>query len=451
VTANAPEVAPEFDWEAAGRELGASLDRLNAVIILGRHEPEPAQVALGVARQQARKRRVTICDLLSNSHPIEALAPSEDSHGLADVFDYGVSVERVVRPIPDEERMFVLPMGAFVADPAEIMANRRWTSLAAEFAEEKSLLIVAAKVTTPEIEALIVQLDGAVLVGDVVPKRIPVSRIVGTVRPPQDERRSRIGPRPRTPSRYVIRKGGRSVWQIGGMIGMGLTAVIVAIGLWLASRPYAENDWAPAWLRGRGVAARDRPGAISFLPGMDSTGSLPDSGLAIAPNYGLNTAQDSAGRAPYAIGLISFNTQAGALLELQRNGATLRAGTFTPVLIRESPWFRVVAGAYPDSASAAALLDTLRSRGMSDAGRAVIDRFPYALLVERDVPDTAVATRVSRYQARGLPVYALLQSNGTARLLAGAFKEPEEAKLLSDAMRASGVRTSLVYRTGRVY
>jgi hypothetical protein len=67
------------------------------------------------------------------------------------------------------------------------------------------------------------------------------------------------------------------------------------------------------------------------------------------------------------------------------------------------------------------------------------------------VPDSAVASRVSVYQTRGLPVYALLQSDGTARLFAGAFKEPEEASLLSDAMRASGVRTSVVYRTGRVY
>ena len=88
---------------------------------------------------------------------------------------------------------------------------------------------------------------------------------------------------------------------------------------------------------------------------------------------------------------------------------------------------------------------------MSDAGRVVIERYPYALLVERDVPDSAVGTRVARYQARGLPVYALLQANGTARLYAGAFKAPEEANLLTDVMRAAGLNTSLVYRTGRVY
>jgi hypothetical protein len=191
-----------------------------------------------------------------------------------------------------------------------------------------------------------------------------------------------------------------------------------------------------------------RADSVAVLQG-DSTDG--ESGLRIAPGLGLLTKDDSAAVAPYGIALVSFNTHAGALLELQRNGASLRAGTFTPVLIRETPWFRVVAGAYPDSVSAAALLDTLRARGTSDAGRATIDRFPYALLVERDVPDTAVASRVSALQARGLPVYALLQSDGTARVFAGAFKAPEEATALYEALRSAGISTSLVYRTGRVY
>ena len=81
----------------------------------------------------------------------------------------------------------------------------------------------------------------------------------------------------------------------------------------------------------------------------------------------------------------------------------------------------------------------------------MIERFPYALLVERDVPDDAVASRVSRYTTRRLPVYALLQSDGTARIFAGAFRTPSEANLLYDAMRNAGIQTSLVYRTGRVY
>jgi hypothetical protein len=88
---------------------------------------------------------------------------------------------------------------------------------------------------------------------------------------------------------------------------------------------------------------------------------------------------------------------------------------------------------------------------MSDAGRVVIERFPYALQVERAVPDSGVANRVSMYQARGMPVYALLQTDGTARLYAGAFKAREEAALLAETLRLAGVHTTLVFRTGRVY
>src|SRR5437867_5159647 len=252
--------------------------------------------------------------------------------------------------------------------------------------------------------------------------------------------RAIIPPRPQ----YVIRAR-RSLWRIGGTLGVTLVAAIAAIAIWLAYRPMATPTWAPAWLRGRTVRAESLAPLRADSAEADGAG-----GLRMAPALGLLTKDDSTGVAPYGIALVSFNTQAGALLELRRNGASLRAGTFTPVLIRETPWFRVVAGAYPDSVSAAALLDTLRARGTSDAGRATIDRFPYALLVERDVPDTAVASRVSVYQTRGLPVYALLQSDGTARLFAGAFKTPEEATSLFDALRTPGISTSPVYRTGRV-
>jgi hypothetical protein len=55
------------------------------------------------------------------------------------------------------------------------------------------------------------------------------------------------------------------------------------------------------------------------------------------------------------------------------------------------------------------------------------------------------------YQARQLPVYALLQSDGTARLYAGAFKGKEEAGPLANLMRGAGIQTTVVFRTGRVY
>ena len=84
-------------------------------------------------------------------------------------------------------------------------------------------------------------------------------------------------------------------------------------------------------------------------------------------------------------------------------------------------------------------------RKPADANTAAATRLFDAL------PDSSVATRVERYERRRLPVYALLQDDGTARLYAGAFKEPTEAEPLYEALRAAGIQTTLVYRTGRVY
>jgi hypothetical protein len=451
VTAAAqPSAGPGFDWEAAGRAVSQNIDRFNAIAVLGSDDSETALVALGIARQQSRRRRVAVGDLLGNAAPFEALVQSDDPHGISDVFDYGLSLDRVARRVEGDGHLFILPTGVFITDHAEIMANRRWTKLAAGFREAGGLLILAANAATPDIEKLVVQLDGAVLVGAMAPAKLPVSRVLGIVRepPPPVRPSQQVDLVPARPSRYQI-FAHRSLWRIGATMGIAVAAAIAALGLWLSSRPFAHSAWAPAWLRGTPVPAES---LFANIRGFDTAGILDStSNIATARGLGLLTAADSASKVPWGIGLISFNTQAGALLELQRMGATLRAGTFTPVLIRETPWFRVVAGAYPDSAAAAALLDTLQTRGTSDAGRAVIETYPYALLVERNVADDRVASRVAAYQTRGLPVYALLQTDGTARLFAGAFKTPEEATLLYEALKASGVQTSLVYRTGRVY
>jgi hypothetical protein len=446
----APPSAPLiFDWEVAGRELGTSLDRLYAIAVLGSNEIETAQVALGIARYQARRRRVAIGDLLGDALPLVELIPGDDTHGLSDVFEYGLSLDRVARPVSGDGDLYILPTGTFISDETEIMANRRWTKLAAGFREQRALLVVAANAASPGVEELVMQLEGAILVGDTVPSRLPVARVIGAVRGPDAVPLPPVRPERRARPKYVVRRK-PSVWRIGASFGLMLSAIIAALGIWLTYRPFAQAEWAPLWLRNAGVPADS---IIEIIRGFDTAGVISDTNatLATARHLGLLSAQDSASQSPYAIELITHNTQAGALLELTRNSATLRAGTFTPVLIRGTPWFRVVAGAYPDSASAAALLDTLRAGGASDAGGAVIARFPYALLVERNVPDSSVASRLSRYQNRRLPVYALLQDDGTARLYAGAFKEPLEATPLYEALRSAGIQTSLVYRTGRVY
>jgi hypothetical protein len=445
VTSAAQPSASEFDWEAAGRALGAKLDRLHAIAVLGSNDADTACVALGIAKLQSRKRRVAIGDLLGDAPPLQSLV-KDDTHGLADVFEYGLSLDRVAQKVENEGELYVLPSGAFISDHAEVMANRRWSKLAAGFREEQALLLITANVSTPDIENLVQQLEGAILVGNAVPARLPVARVLGAVRGPDPVLLPSKAPTPPPRPKYVVRAP-MPLWKMLLYVFSVMLVMAAAVGYWWLYRPFANAAWAPDWLRGP-----PRADAPLIVRGLDTAGVAgADSMMATARYLGLATAADSAARAPYGVVLITFNTQAGALLELSRNSSTLRAGTFTPVLIRGTPWFRVVAGAYPDSAAAAALLDTLRARGASDAGRAVIEPFPYALLIERDVADGAVAAKVSALQARNIPAYALAQRNNTARVYAGAFRAPAEAVRLYEDLKTAGIQTSLVYRTGRVY
>jgi hypothetical protein len=442
VTAGSPVSQSGFDWEAAGKKLGSALDTVNALVVLGSDDEATARVAIGIAQQQSRKRQVALGDLLGDAAPFQELVPSEEAHGLVDVFEYGMSLHLVARPVPDNKNLILLPTGPFVTDPAAIMAHRRWSSLVADFRDENGLLIVAARVGAPEVESFVVQLDGAVLVGNVAPERLPISRVLGRIRAPERVSVVMTQPPPRQHNRYFIRSEGPRLGLLGGVM---LAAFSVAIGIWLSARPLADSNWAPFWLRraARTIAPQRADSVLSL--------AATDSLTALTQPQPL-TAQDSISRSPFGITILTFNTRAGALLELQRDSATLRAGTYTPVLIRESSfWFRVVAGAYPESAAAAALLDTLRARGIDAARRATIDSLPYALLIERDVPDASVAARLTLHRARGLPVYALLQSNGTARIYAGAFKTIDEARPLADAARAAGISPHLAFRIGRSF
>ena len=101
-------------WEAEGRRLAAALDGVSAAVVTGHDAPAVAHLALGIAAEQAGRRRVAVADL-AGSGPLSRLVSDqvtdEDPHGLADVFLYGMSMNRVARQLDAEGRLFVVPTG----------------------------------------------------------------------------------------------------------------------------------------------------------------------------------------------------------------------------------------------------------------------------------------------------------------------------------------------------
>ena len=452
-----------------GMRVGAELDTASLVLVLGDEPRRTALAALGVARAQARHRRVALGDLLGDAEPIQQLLNGGDPHGLADSFVYGVSLNKIARAVPQYGELYVLPSGSEVPAYEEIFTNARWKRLAAGFKETGALLVVAAPASAAHVADVVGLADGAVLVGGAEALGVEGGKMLGRVaagpdRPadvpiaaprvaaspeaspeasppepepiPEPEAESPVPPRVHWWQRVASSRG--------AMLGIGLTLVLIALGVWFATRPFGSGH-DPLWLR------RQHDGATvaGTVPALDSLGN--DSAAARGANLlAPANVSDSAGAAPYAVVIARFNTLSGAQAWLQSQAKGLPSPTFVPVRIQGETWYAALVGSYATRAEADSLLAALSALGLSRADSNNIVRAPFAFLVD-SVGANAVPGLLKYFTDRGQPVYALRQPNGSARLYAGAFESPAQASLYVDAIRTSGLRPVLVYRIGRVY
>jgi len=433
-----------FDWEAAGRELGATLDGFGAIVVVGSDPVATGKVAVGIARAQAARRRVAVGDLFAESPPIQELVTSDDPHGLVDSFLYGVSLTRIAHPVADAGDLHVMPSGTEPPSYEEMLPNPRWSRLASGFREVGALLVLAAPVSAPRIEALVGMLDGAVLVGESLPRDVPVAQVISTVREPRAMQRPPLSdaeePEPEKPT-----------WnrrRIATAAGIALTLLLAAAAAWLAYRPLADGGAHPN--QGpKPDTTRGLHGIVTAQPA-PSDSAARDTAPAVTVPRVTNPA-DSAQASAFAVELAAANSQAGAILRLQQIGKNLPGATFSPVQIQDTRWFYVIGGAYPDRASADSLLAALRRRKILDSLSGEVVRAPFAFLIDSGVKAAAVPGMVATYADHAQPVYALRQADGTVWLLAGAFQTVEQSSMYAETLRASNITPVLVYRKGRPF
>jgi hypothetical protein len=456
-----------FDWESAGRELGETLHGYYAIVVIGVDPTVTGLVAVGIARGQAFKRRVAVGDLFAESPPIQALVSTDDPHGLVDSFLYGVSLSRIAYEVPNSGQLFVMPSGTEPPDYDEILPSPRWHRLTAGFREVGALLVLAVPAGAPHIEDLVAVADGAVLVGEAVPRRVPVSKIIASVREPaagasreadaNEPTAAAVAKQPKSakpPKALKVPKFPRAPSWPSMRRRAAIAGIVIAIGLagtaaWLAYRPLAHGPRPSTGGKPdttKGLAKVIAPDTAARDSRDDSTAYAATMTMPVVKNP-----VDSAAGTPFAVELMAANTQAGAILKLQQEGRTLPAATFAPVLIQGSRWFKVLGGAFSNRAGADSLLLGLRHRHVLGDSSGSVVRLPFAFLIDSGVPAAAVAGMVATYADRGQPVYALRQTNGTAWLLAGAFESLEQSSLYAESLRASGIAPVLVYRKGRMF
>ena len=439
-----------FDWESAAQALGQSLDEYHALVVIGVDPVATGRVAVALARIQAMKRRVAVGDLFAESPPIQALVTTDDPHGLVDSFLYGVSLSRIAYEVPDAGQLFVMPSGSEPPTYEEILPNPRWHRLTAGFREVGALLILAAPASAPHIEALVDATDGAILVGEGVPRGLPVAQVLASVREARAEPEP-SGAQGERPRKAVAAAGRRWPTRRTATVGgLALTIVLAGMALWLATRPISVGS------RGRRIGPKPDTakgiGAVVSAVSPDTAVRPSDSTLAPIAMPRVANPADSAQAAAFAVELMAANTQAGAILKLQQDGKNLPAATFAPVLDSQgSRWYKVIGGASADRAGADSLLAELRRRKVLDAGSGSVVRLPFAFLIDSAVSAAAVPNMVAQYADRGQPVYALRQGDGTAWLLIGAFESIDQSGLYAESLRASGITPVLVYRKGRTF
>lgn len=447
-----------MDWSEEGRRIGVTLDAFHAIVVVGTDPVATAETALGIARVQAVHRRVALGDLLGEAPPIQALVRGDDPHGLVDSFVYGVSLSKIAQQVPESGELFVMPTGTGPVDYEELFGSDRWRRLIAGFREVGALLILAAPAGAPMVHALIDVSDGAVIVGDVVPAEVSVAQSLAWVRP----RRAPVAPPIPDETAAIVTEGTpagvRAVQATPGGAPRWLGAVVALVVL------VALASWgASAYSRRRAVqrAAADSAAEVAAVR-VRVTDSIArvrrdslarDSASRLAtdsfPVYAPANPEDSATAIGYSILLSKYNTKSGAILDLFGRFARLSGATYG----MESPsrFYLLLAGAYPSRAAAETALVRLRVQGTLARDFGSVDRYPLAFLVDPAVPAREAPARINRYHARGLPVYALRQPNGSVRLYYGAYANPEQASLAVPQVREAGMRPLLVYRIGRVF
>lgn len=414
-------------WERSGEGVSASLDHVSSVAMLGDDPVATASAALGVARAQARRRRVFVADLLGEGSALSGFVASDDAPGVSDMLHYGVSLGRAAYPVVGAHNLFIVPGGAESPLTEEVLGSPWWEALFRQVHAAGGLVIVAAPALVPTLERLVARTDGVVLVGDSSSTH-PPDRVLAEVRPAIV-----APPVPAVRSRRAVAAGpapSRGPWILAGV-----AAIVLATAIPLQSR------WLPTVRRlldrGEGPVAAAAPPAAAAAAMREA-------------------------HAAYSVQLLFTNSSDDARRFIEQYADSLPAATFVPVDLgpdssagatppdgdEATTWYRLVAGAFDDSSAADRLLVALRAQGAVGAAAGVVTRTPLALLVDSAYNADVAVVRLAGYRGRGVPAYALHDTAGTIRIYAGAFATEEDGRALQRWLDSLNIQAVLVRRTG---
>jgi hypothetical protein len=155
---------PERDGVPSGLESVVTRQEPAALLLVrGPDDDWSERAAIALADLIARQRRVILADLHFENPRLHERLGSENAEGVADVVLFGASPDHVASRV-DGHGFEFLPPGAFVPDPAEVLASGEWPGLVRRIGASGGTLIAYAPVHAAA--ALARAFDAAVALGD---------------------------------------------------------------------------------------------------------------------------------------------------------------------------------------------------------------------------------------------------------------------------------------------
>ncbi len=411
-----------------------------------------ARIGIGLAEARARAGAVTILADGGVADPgLHETLGTGNLEGLADVFLFGASLGHV-RVRPDTYHFDFVPTGAFVPDPAAVLASERWDGIAGELRHEHATLLLYVPVGTPGLPPLSRRIGRALVVGDarvaerVIGRLDPACRIVGIVEPerredfdgnaipaavagdaPADAAAATAERELSEPPLLQVEEERRR--RVSPFLVV-LLLIIVALAGWFLYREYvaepapSPESEPPVSQQPVQPVSRSRPEPVET--------PLPVS-VAVEAHQDLATAQERV-------------TQ----LERAEPGVTF---LLAPLAVGGDLYYRLLAGPVGTDEAGRALMQRLVDHGHKTApdSWAVLPTHLAFLVGEYATRDDAAA-RVDSLGALGIPVYVVPvryePGPDRYRVYGGAYTTRAEADVMKQMLENAGVDARLVERTG---
>lgn len=430
-------------WREEGHAIATALDAHASAAIIGRNPEHAAEVALGIAEVQARRRRVAVADLVGETAPLQSLVPDDMVHGLMDAFVHGVSLNRIAHPIDRAGNLFIMQSGAGPIDYPAVLRDDRWRRLANGFRETDALLLAVVPEGAPGVDALAHALGAIVIVDDArAPGVAPIiARAGGTPRTAD----AASPPEPRLPTRSPARPSPPDVIEVlrqrtGSQRRQEEKA---GIGLWIA---IAAGILLGAALVSIGWVNRERLGLMptASTPLTQPTEPVlppaPDGGAVVNP-------ADSARASAYVVVIANVTDTLAARQRIFESLAALPAPTFSS----DTPWYRVSVGAFASEAAADTMLRALRAQGLLEPASGYLLRAPYSVRLATFSDSATVRDSIALWRSFGVPAFALREADTSIAVYAGAFETPEQAAAAMAVVQLAAPAAVVAYRVGRAF